>query len=257
MRLSDLDAAMRVFETAHDHCVLPGVHMVARIDGRNFTRLTREICRFEAPYDEVFRDHMVETGRHLMTCGFQVVYGYTQSDEISLLLALDESAFNRKLRKLISVLAGEASASFTHRLGRPAAFDARIAQLPGTKQVIDYFRWRAEDAYRNALNGHCYWQLRREGHEAAVASRMLAGMSTAAKNELLFERGGINFNELPVWQRRGIGLYRQAEPPRPGATGASMPERDGGDIFIDWDLPMKDAYERFLATRILPATGPG
>ena len=31
-------------------------------------------------------------------------------------------------------------------------------------------------------------------------------MSVAEKNELLFQ-GGINFNDLPAWQKRGTGLY--------------------------------------------------
>ena len=36
MKFEQLDRRMRVYETAHDHCVLPGVHIVARIDGRSF-----------------------------------------------------------------------------------------------------------------------------------------------------------------------------------------------------------------------------
>lgn len=40
MKFDELEKRMRIFETAHDHCVLPELFMVARIDGRNFTRLT-------------------------------------------------------------------------------------------------------------------------------------------------------------------------------------------------------------------------
>ncbi len=47
MKFDELDARLRVFETAHDLCVLPGLFMVARIDGRNFTRLTKETHKFE------------------------------------------------------------------------------------------------------------------------------------------------------------------------------------------------------------------
>ncbi|MGH7456108.1 MAG: tRNA(His) guanylyltransferase Thg1 family protein, partial [bacterium] len=86
MKFDDLDAKMRVFETAHDHCVLPGIHIVARLDGRGFTRLTKEVHHFEAPFDERFRDLMLATTEHLMDCGFRMLYGYTQSDEISLLV---------------------------------------------------------------------------------------------------------------------------------------------------------------------------
>ncbi|MEL7124477.1 MAG: tRNA(His) guanylyltransferase Thg1 family protein, partial [Bacteroidota bacterium] len=113
MRFDDLDKRMRVFETAHDHCVLPGIYMVARIDGRSFTRLTKKLHKFETPFDSQFRDLMVETTKHLMNCGFKVIYGYTESDEISLLFAHDEQMFNRKTRKFNSILAGEASAKFS------------------------------------------------------------------------------------------------------------------------------------------------
>ena len=85
MKFDELDVRMRVFETAHDYSVLPGLYMVARIDGRNFTRLTKEVHKFEAPYDVRLRDMMIETTAHLMNCGFQALYGYTQSDEISVL----------------------------------------------------------------------------------------------------------------------------------------------------------------------------
>ncbi len=57
MKFDDLDQKMRQFETAHDQCVLPGIFMVARIDGRGFTRLTKEVHSFEAPFDVRLRDH--------------------------------------------------------------------------------------------------------------------------------------------------------------------------------------------------------
>ena len=139
MNFDLLDEKMRVYETANDYCVLPGIYMVARIDGRNFTRLTKELHNFEAPFDIKFRDYMVETTEHLMNCGFRIIYGYTQSDEISLLFHLEDNTFNRKMRKLNSVLAGEASAKFTSLLGDIGSFDCRISQLPSIEKVQDYF----------------------------------------------------------------------------------------------------------------------
>ena len=61
MKFDELDLKMRVFETAHDLCVLPKIFMVARIDGRSFTRLTKEVHKFESPFDERFRDMMAAT----------------------------------------------------------------------------------------------------------------------------------------------------------------------------------------------------
>jgi tRNA(His) 5'-end guanylyltransferase len=208
MRFDELDTRLRLFETTNDLAVLPELFMVARLDGRSFTRLTRESHPFAHPFDAQFRDLMVETAEHLMTSGFNVVYGYTQSDEISLLFHRGEASFGRKLRKLNSILAGEASGKFSVLLGDVAAFDCRISQLPNAELVIDYFRWRAEDAYRNALNAYCYWTLRDQGMSVSQATSTLRGMPVAAKNELLFERG-ININDVPAWQRRGIGLYWQ------------------------------------------------
>ena len=102
MNFDELDKIMRVYETTHDLYVLPNIYMVARLDGRNFTRLTKNTYQFKAPFDEKFRDYMLATVEHLMN-GFKIIYAYTQSDEISLLLDLAENTFNRKLRKLNSV----------------------------------------------------------------------------------------------------------------------------------------------------------
>src|SRR5207245_944582 len=217
----------------------------------SFTRLTKDVQRFEAPFDVRFRDLMVETAEHLMGgCGFNMVYGYTESDEISLLFGLEENGFGRKLRKLISILAGEASAKFSLLLGAMASFDCRLSQLPSLELVVDYFRWRNEDAHRNALNAHCYWLLRKQGKAVGEATAALEGMSVALKNELLFQHG-VNFNDLPLWQKRGIGLYweeydRPAENPVTGEKVLARRRR----IRRDLDLPMKDDYSAFLRQRI-------
>ena len=206
MKFDDLDKKMRIYEQSLDQVIVPGMFMVARIDGRSFTRLTKEVCKFEAPFDERFRDLMVNTVKALMGCGFRVIYGYTESDEISLLFDPDEDTFGRKVRKYNSILAGVASAAFTLDLGRPAVFDCRVIPLPNIELVQDYFLWRQEDANRNALNSWCYWTLRKAGMSVAEATAAVSGKSVAYKNELLFERG-INYDKLPSWQKRGTGIW--------------------------------------------------
>jgi tRNA(His) guanylyltransferase len=247
MKFDDLDNKMRIFETAHDHCVLPEMYVVARIDGRCFTRLTKEVHKFEAPYDIRFRDLMIETVKHLMNCGVRIVYGYTQSDEISLLLHPNETSFNRKERKLNSILAGEASAKFSLLLGDIGTFDSRICQFPNKNLVTDYFRWRNEDAHRNALNSHCYWFLRKTGKSPEAATSRLSGISFAEKSVFLFQNG-INFAELPNWQKRGIGVYwekyeKEALNPKTGEAVRAI-----RNIFkVDLELPKNDEYSDFIA----------
>lgn len=256
MQFDQLDAAMRVFETAHDQAVLPGLWMVARLDGRSFTRLVRERQPFEAPFDPRFRDMMVATARHLMQCGFHMIYGCTHSDEISLLFHPREDSFGRKLRKLVSILSGEASAAFSLQLGDLACFDGRIAELPARQRVLDYFRWRAEDAHRNALSAHCYWLLRRQGLAPHTAEARISGLSVADKNELLFQHG-VNFNTLPAWQRRGVGLVWEQYAkvglnPQTGLPVSAARRR----LALVEELPVGDAYAAWLAALLDQAGEP-
>ena len=51
--------------------------------------------------------------------------------------------------------------------------------------------------------------LRKKGISAREATRQLEGQSVSWKNELLFSEN-INYNNIPSWQKRGIGLYYSA-----------------------------------------------
>ena len=250
MIFDELDTSMRRFETSLDQTVLPELYMAVRIDGWNFTKLTKETCRFEAPFDVRFRDAMVDTVRHLMDCGFRIVYGYTQSDEISLLFHPKDNTFGRKTRKINSVLAGEASAFFSLHLGVLACFDCRVVPLPNLECVRDYFSWRQEDAHRNSLNAHCYWLLRREGMSPREATREIEGRTVAFKNELLFSRN-INFNDLPNWQKRGVGLYyssyeKKGYNPVKDETVTSIRSR----LDVNMDLEIGQAYTDWVISLI-------
>ncbi|WP_291911515.1 tRNA(His) guanylyltransferase Thg1 family protein [Chitinophaga sp. CB10] len=252
MKFEELDQRMRMFEAVNDRIIMPEMYMVARIDGRGFTKLTKERYDFEKPFDERFHDYMIATVMHLMNCGFNITYGYTQSDEISLLFHLDEDAFSRKERKLISLLAGEASAKFSLLVGGVASFDCRITGFPREALVVDYFRWRNEDAHRNALNAHCYWLLRKQGASPAAATGQVKGLSSADKNELLFSHG-INYNDLPAWQKRGTGIYwkdTQVEGHNP-TTGQTV-TTTRRKLFVDKVLPFKEAYSEFIYNILHP-----
>lgn len=247
MNFDELDRKMRTYEQSIDQIILPELYMVARLDGRSFTRLTKEICQFEAPFDTKFRDLMVNTVKHLMNCGFRVVYGFTESDEISLLFHPDESTFGRKVRKYNSILAGEASAAFSIGLGQIAAMDCRMIPLPNIDRVQDYFQWRQEDAHRNALNSHCYWMLRKEGDSVQTATKKLEGQSVAFKNELLFSRG-INFDTLPSWQKRGIGVYwGQVEKEGYNPITKQKETASRRELIVDDELPLREAYSSYIA----------
>lgn len=181
-----------------------------------------------------------------MDCGFRIIYGYTQSDEISLLFHLRDESFGRKERKLLSILAAEASVTFSMQVGRAAVFDNRLIPLPSADNVVDYFRWRQEDAHRNSLNSHCYWILRKEGVSAANAQKRMLGITNGQKNEILFERG-INYNDLPLWQKRGIGMYfrdeqRQGFNPITQETTSCVRHA----LYVEMELPIGQEYSQLI-----------
>ncbi|HEX8821450.1 MAG TPA: tRNA(His) guanylyltransferase Thg1 family protein [Archangium sp.] len=243
MKPDDFEARMREGEFFHSLRLLSGAWCVLRVDGKGFSRLTEE--RYEKPFDPRLREQMVRTASALME-EFQGLYAYTESDEISVLFPPEWSLYDREVEKLVSISAGVASATFTHVAGVPAVFDSRVWLGVNEKAVVDYFRWRQSDATRCALNGWCYWTLRKEGQSVSQATRALHGQSVGFKNELLFQRG-INFNELPLWQRRGTGISweeyeKEGVDPRSGQKVSTVRRR----LRVNESLPMKEEYDAYV-----------
>ena len=247
MRGREFEARQREREWFHGLTVPVGAHPIVRVDGRSFSGFTEQ--RFDKPFDERFSRLMVETARAMLT-EFGARYVYTESDEISVLLPADTDLFGRGVEKIVSITAGLASATFTLGGGEPVVFDSRIWLGTSETDVLDYFLWRQADAARCALNGWCYWTLRKAGKSGRQADKVLTGTSTAAKNELLYAHG-VNFNEVPAWQRRGIGLWleefeRPGHDPVRGVDVVATRRR----VRVERELPMKDEYRTFLTDTV-------
>jgi tRNA(His) 5'-end guanylyltransferase len=241
------EADQRAREWFHSMVVLPGAWTILRVDGRSFSRFTEQ--RFDKPFDLRFSQLMTEAARALlMELGGR--YAYTESDEISVLLDPRSEIFGRGVEKLVSLSASITSATFTHAVGEPAHFDSRVWMGTGPADVVDYFSWRQADAARSALNGWCYWTLRKDGLSRQEATKELEGANAAAKNELLFQRG-VNFNDVPTWQRRGVGLWWETYE-RPGYDPMRAVEVTATRRRVreERELPMKEPYRDFLAELI-------
>jgi tRNA(His) guanylyltransferase len=78
-------------------------------------------------------------------------------------------------------------------------------------------------------------------------------MTVAQKNETLFQHG-VNFNDLPLWQRRGTAAYFQIvektgyDPHRQVETRYQRRR-----LKMDEELPMKEQYTAFLQSLLTAA----
>ena len=86
MKFEEIEALMRRNESLSEQYILPENFIIARLDGKGFTKLTKEKLSLEKPFDQKFSQIMIDTTKYLFNVGFKVIYGYTQSDEISLLI---------------------------------------------------------------------------------------------------------------------------------------------------------------------------
>lgn len=218
--------------------------IVVRLDGRNFSQLSRKL-EFEKPYALEFVEVISKAACQLFE-EFSPQFIYTFSDEVSLLLG--EIPFAGRVEKIDSVMASFLSSAFTRNImdkndfsqllkkTKPISFDSRVIPL-SDKGVIEYFQQRQMEAWRNCLNGYAYWTLRKE-HSKSEAMEILHKKKSSQLHDLLFAKD-INLAQMPSWQRRGVGIYKktvEVEGLNPLTNKKVTSKRK--KIFIDWDLPL-------------------
>lgn len=104
---TEFDKRMKGYERQFNVALDPYEPVIVRVDGRCFHTFTKN---FQKPFDDVLSRTMRDTMQYLCENVQGCVLGYTQSDEISLLLAnyLNERAepfFGYRIQKLCSVIA--------------------------------------------------------------------------------------------------------------------------------------------------------
>lgn len=206
---------------------IPLLPVYARLDGRCFSRFTRGL---ERPFDLKITRLMVDTTKFLVEETHARI-GYTQSDEISLVWLQDrydsEMLFGGKVQKMVSVLAGLASAKFNQLasnwtgIGNRAhdltpVFDCRVFQFPNRTEAANAFLWREQDATKNAIT---------MAAQAYYSHKDLDGKIGAVKQEMLFAKG-VNFNDYPAFFKRGTFVRRiNVDRPMTANELACIPEK--------------------------------
>ena len=191
--------------------VPPDTPFFARLDGRLFKAISQKVGA-KKPFDEKFAECLVASAKAVYKSNLNPALVYAASDEINVLF-LYTAPFKRRIEKTNSILAGVASSAFSLSVAKLfkktliSAFDSRLV-ISSQEKITEYLTWRQRDAWRNHNNAYAYWLFRRIGHNPSEAAKMLKGLKTKELHEILF-RHGLNLAQTPVWQRRGILIYRE------------------------------------------------
>lgn len=186
--------------------------VIIRLDGKAFHTFTKD---FDKPFDDIIIKTMQQTMLALCKSIQGCVLGYTQSDEITLVLndyaKLETSAwFDYDVQKVCSVSASIATLEFNENytqilqrknifppdfraLVRGALFDSRCFNIP-KEEVANCILWRQQDAIRNSINSV---------GQAHFLHKELQGLSTKQVLDKLLKEKNINWNDLPIYLQRG------------------------------------------------------
>lgn len=202
--------------------------VIIRMDmkaGHTFTRGMKK------PFDDIFVKTMQETMKYLCENIQGCVLGYTQSDEISLVLTdyaelTTDAWFGNNLQKMCSVSASMATLEFNKAFNdnivryidshfdtdcdatkdlaeytkilinarnKGAMFDSRVFTIP-KEEVCNYFIWRQQDATRNSIQSV---------GQANFSDKELHKKSTKDIQDMLMTQKGINWNDYAATLKRG------------------------------------------------------
>lgn len=226
----ELGKRMKKYEYITRTHLTPRTPVIIRIDGKAFHTFTRG---FKRPFDEILVSTMQKTMKYLCENIQGCVLGYTQSDEITLVLVdyknINSAAwFDYNIQKCVSISASMATMAFNRihlkvnsdyaiqktsarndiwlvgedaelydvhekAAQKGAMFDARAFNLP-KEEVCNCLLWRQLDAIRNSIQ---------MVGQANFSHKELQNKSCNDIQEMLFSQKGINWNDTPIHLKRG------------------------------------------------------
>lgn len=217
--------------------------VIIRIDGKAFHTFTRG---FQRPFDEVLRRSMTRTMEYLCNNIQGCIFGYTQSDEISLVLSdyrkLNSDAwFDYEVQKMCSIAASMATMAFNKFFSKEVykfldekTINAGIEELPNALKFENPEDLHLHGTYVKAIDKgamfdarvfnipkeevvNCiYWRQLDAARnsvqmvgQANFSHRELQGKSCNVIQEMLHEQKGINWNDYPTELKRGVCWTRE------------------------------------------------
>ena len=204
-----------------------------RLDGKAFHSFTRG---FKKPFDDALVETMQKTMKYLCENIQGCVFGYTQSDEITLIL-IDyqtfetQAWFDYEVQKMCSISASMATMIFNKfffkavsnwywkdplvtnlklpsmenqkeiydkAIDKGAMFDCRAFNIP-KEEVANLVYWRQLDAIRNSIQ---------MVGQANFPHKQLQGKTCENIKEMLIAEKDINWNDYPIYLQRGSACQK-------------------------------------------------
>ena len=251
-----------------------------RIDGKAFHSFTKG---FKRPFDEILIQSMQRTMQYLCENIQGCTLGYHQSDEITLILIdyrkLTSSAwFDYEVQKMCSISASMATMAFNKyfreltdnylqsdawvnhyweedvekyantlkkAIDKGAMFDARCFNIP-KEEVCNLIYWRQLDATRNSIQ---------MVGQANFSHKELQNKSCNQIQDMLMTEKGINWNDFPVYQKRGSCCVKS------NVTCTFAKEEDDGTVttgaterphwYIDNNIPIFKGEDREYIDKLI------
>ena len=253
-----LGERMKEYEKVSKGYLMKRTPVVIRLDGCHFHTFTRGL---DKPYDKTLMQVMQKTMQYLCENIQGCVLGYTQSDEITLVLIdyqnLNTSAwFDNQIQKICSVAASLATLAFNNfwneetesfyeeywftetdedsnfqrwklldmKKGK-ATFDARVFNLL-KEEVVNNLIWRQQDATRNSINSLA---------QTLYSHKQLQGIAAnQLQNKMLIEK---NVN----WNNELISFKR----------GSCCRKNENGKWYIDTEIPIFTENRQYITDLLM------
>lgn len=240
-----LGKRMKGYERSYTDTILPkDQFVVVRIDGKAFHSYTKGMTK---PFDRTLMKTMDATTLYLVEQIQGCILGYTQSDEISLIIAGDlnersQLPFGGKVQKLASICASMATACFNRTINtdKLAFFDARVFSIP-KDDIGNYLVWRLRDCIKNSIQSYA---------QSMFSHKDLVDQGKADQLDMI--RAKVRETKQPVWEQLAprmkfgqcVMLNRVAEPCEIVDDDLHyVPLNDEFDYY-DWSNLINEYYDR-------------
>ena len=276
MTKNNLGDRMKTYEGVTRTYLTRRTPVIIRLDGKAFHTFTRG---FNKPFDNVLVKTMQDTMKYLCENVQGCVLGYTQSDEITLVLVdykkLDSSAwFDNNIQKMTSISASMATLAFNKALEENVIeysdnyYESECKKYEGTYEIPSFpntevyrkkyfsalFDSRVFNIPKEEVYNCLLWRQQDATRnsiqmvtQANFPHKQLMGKNCNQLQEMLWQEKQINWNDIPTHLKRGSCCIKANYTVNAGTEKESIRTR----WEIDTEIPIFSANREYVENRIV------